>query len=165
MTDANYVDLALLTNTLAQAKSILHSLEQAVSLYMNTNKTEITCFKQDVISTLSGKPLKLVDKFTYLSSNILSTENYINIHQVKAMNAIDRLLIIWKSDPSNKIKQDFFQVVTASTLLLIKLREKKLNGNYTRMLCAILNKSWKQHPTKQQFYSHLPPITQIIQIK
>ena len=35
--------------------------------------------------------------------------------------------------------------------------EKKLDGNYTRMLRAVLNKSWKQHPTKQQPYGHLPP--------
>ena len=26
------------------------------------------------------------------------------------------------------------------------------------MLGSILNKSWKQHPTKQQLYGHLPPI-------
>ena len=31
------------------------------------------CFKQ-VISTLSGKPLKLADQFTYLGSNISSIE-------------------------------------------------------------------------------------------
>ena len=41
--------------------------------------------------------------------------------------------------------------------------EKKLNGNDTRMLRSILNKSWKQHPTKQQLYDHLPPITKTIQ--
>ena len=28
-----------------------------------------------------------------------------------------------------------------------KRLEKKLDGNYTRMLQAILNKSWRQHPT------------------
>ena len=28
----------------------------------------------------------------------------------------------------------------------------------TRMLQAILNKSWKQHPMKPQLYGHLPPI-------
>ena len=28
---------------------------------------------------------------------------------------------------------------------------------YTRMLRAILNKSWQQHPTKHQLYGHLPP--------
>ena len=45
---------------------------------------------------------------------------------------------------------------------LTKRLEKKLDGNYTRMLQAILNKSWKQHPTKHQLYGHLPPITKTI---
>ena len=35
----------------------------------------------------------------------------------------------------------------------------------TRMLWAILNKSWRQHPTKQQLYGHLPPITKTIKIR
>ena len=43
--------------------------------------------------------------------------------------------------------------------------KKKLDDNYTRMLRAILNKSWKQHPTKHQLYGHLPPITKTIQVK
>ena len=42
---------------------------------------------------------------------------------------------------------------------------KKLDGNYTRMLRAVLNKSCRQHPTKQQLYGHLPPITKTIQIR
>ena len=41
----------------------------------------------------------------------------------------------------------------------------KLNGNYTRMLRAILNKSWRQHPTRHQLYGHLPPITKTIQAR
>ena len=49
--------------------------------------------------------------------------------------------------------------------MLIKRMEKKLDGNYTRMLRAILNKSWRQHPTKQQLYGHLPPITNTIQVR
>ena len=32
--------------------------------------------------------------------------------------------------------------------MLIQLMEKKLDGNYTRMLRAVLNKSWGKHPTK-----------------
>ena len=44
-----------------------------------------------------------------------------------------------------------------------KYSEKKLDGNYTRILHAVLNKSWKQQPTKQQLYSNLPPILQTIQ--
>ena len=43
--------------------------------------------------------------------------------------------------------------------------QKTKNGNYTRMLRAILNKSWGQHPTKHQLYSHLPLITKTIQIR
>ena len=43
--------------------------------------------------------------------------------------------------------------------------EKKLDGNYTRMLWAVLNKSWSQHSTKQQLYSHLTPITKTIEVR
>ena len=43
--------------------------------------------------------------------------------------------------------------------------EKKLDGNYTRMLQAILNKSWRYHPTKQQLYGHFPPITKTIKVR
>ena len=42
---------------------------------------------------------------------------------------------------------------------------KKLDGNYTRMLRAILNKSWRQHPTRHQLYGHLPPITKTIHVR
>ena len=97
----------------------------------------------------------VVDQCTYLSSNISSTVSNVNI--VKAWTAIDGLLIIWKPDLSYKIKLNFYQTVTVSVLLygcilwvLTKCMEKKLDGNYKRMLHAILNKSWKQQPTRQQ---------------
>ena len=48
---------------------------------------------------------------------------------------------------------------------LTKRLEKKLDSNYTRMLRAILNKSCRQHPTKQQLYGHQPPITKTIKIR
>ena len=41
--------------------------------------------------------------------------------------------------------------------------KKKLDGNYIRMPHAVLNKSRKQHPTKQQLYGHLFPISKTIQ--
>ena len=85
---------------------------------------------------------------------------------------IDRLSIIWKSDLTDKIKRSFFQAVVVSLLLygcttwtLTKRLKKKLDGNYTRMLRAILNKSWRQHPTRPQLYGHLPPITKTIQVR
>ena len=88
------------------------------------------------------------------------------------MVAIDRLLVIWKSDLTNEMKRSFFQAAVVSILLygcttwtLAKRMEKKLDSNYTRMLWAILNKSWRQHPTKQQLYGHLPPITKTVKIR
>ena len=94
------------------------------------------------------------------------------IIQSKAWTAIDRLSIIWKSDLTNKMKRSFFQVAVVSILLygcttwtLAKRLKKKLDGNYTRMLRAILNKSWQQHPTRHQLYGHLPLITKTIPLR
>ena len=70
------------------------------------------------------------------------------------------------------MKSSFFQAAVVSILQygctswkLTKNMEKKLDGNYTRMPWAILNKSWRQHSTKQQLYGHLPPITKTIKIR
>ena len=52
-----------------------------------------------------------------------------------------------------------------TTWTLTKRLEKKLNGNYTRMLRAILNKSWWQHPTRHQLYDHMPLIAKSIQVR
>ena len=38
---------------------------------------------------------------------------------------------------------------------LTKRLEKKLDGNYTRMLQAILNKSWRQHPTRHLLHTYI----------
>ena len=108
-----------------------------MGLYVNSDKTELMSFKEKGdISTLDGKPLKPVEQFTYLGSNISS---------------------IWKSDLTDKLKQKFFQAVVISVLLydcttwtLTKRLENKLDGGCTRMLHAVLNKSWKQHPTRKQ---------------
>ena len=47
---------------------------------------------------LSGKPLKSVDHFTYISSNILSAESDVNIYIAKACITIHWLSLLWKSD-------------------------------------------------------------------
>ena len=177
ITDADYADdIALLANTPNQAETLLHSLERAtagIGLHVNAHKTECMCYNQTGdISTLDGISLKLVDKFTYLGSSISSTEKDIDTQLMKAWTAIDRLSIIWKSELTDKMKPSFFQAVVVSILLygcttwtLTKRLEKKLDGNYTRMLRAILNKSWWQHPTRHQLYGHLPPITKTIQVR
>ena len=70
------------------------------------------------------------------------------------------------------MKRSFCQAAVVSILLyvcttwmLTKRLEKKLDGNSTRMLRAILNKSWRQHPTKHQLYGYLPPITKTILVR
>ena len=63
------------------------------------------------------------------------------------------------------MKHSFFQAAVVSILLygcttwtLTKRLEKKLDGNYTRMLR-------RQHPTRHQLYGHLNPITKTIQVR
>ena len=70
------------------------------------------------------------------------------------------------------MKRSFFQPAVVSILIygcttwtLTKRMGKKLDGNYTRMLRAILNKAWRQHSTKQQLYGHLTPITKTIKVR
>ena len=110
--------------------------------------------------------------FTDLWSSVASTEKDIDTRLTKAWTAINRLSIIWKSDLTDKMKRSFFQAAVVSILLygcttwtLIKRLKKKLYGNYTRMLRAILNKSWRQHPTRYQLYGHLSPITKTIKVR
>ena len=177
ITDADYADdIAILANTPKPAETLLHSLERAaagIGLHVKAHKTEYMCFNQTGdISTLEGTSLKLVDKFTFLGSSVSSTEKDIDTRLTKAWTAIDKLSIIWKSNLTDKMKRSFFQAAVVSILLygsttwtLTKRLEKKLEGNYTRMLRAILNKSRRQHPIRHQLYGHLPPITKTIQAR
>ena len=177
ITDADYADdIAILANTPNQAETLLHSLERAaagIGLHVNAHKTEYMCYNQTGdISTLDGTSLKLVDYFTYPRSRVSSSEKDIDTRLTKAWTDIDRLSIIRKSDLTDKMKHSFFQAAVISILLygcttwtLTKQLEKKLDGNCTRMLQAILNKSWWQHPTKHQLYGHLSPITKTIKAR
>ena len=81
-------------------------------------------------------------------------------------------MLLQNNSANRTFLRSFFQAAVASILLygcttwtLTKWLEKKLDGNYARMLRAILNKSWRQHPTRHQLYDHLPPITKTIQVR
>ena len=120
----------------------------------------------DFVSTLKDGSLKPVDKFTNRRSSASSTDNDINMRLAKIWTAIDSLSVIWKSDLNDKMKRIFFQAAIVLILLygyiiltMAKRMEKKLDGNCSRILQAILNMSWRQHPAKQQLYGHLPSIT------
>ena len=149
-------------SNLSMAVFLFSSIEATlIGLHLNADKIEYICFNQrGNISTLNGSSLKLVDK--------LINRADINTWLAKAWTAINRLLVIWRSDLTDKIKHSFFQVAIMSILLygcaawmLTKRMEKKLDGNYARMLRAILKKSWRLHSTKQQLYGHRPPIRKL----
>ena len=171
ITDAVYADdAALLANAPTQAKTLLHNLERAaadIGLHSNAQNTEYMCFNQrGDITTLNCSSVKLVDKFTYQGSSVSSTETDINSPLSKAWTAID------SPDLTDKIKRSFFQSAFVSILLygctiwtLTKRMGSKLDSNYITMQPTILNKSGRQHLTKQQLYGHVPPITKTIQTR
>ena len=99
ITNAVYADdIAILANSPNQVETLLHSLERAatgIGINVNAHKTEYMCYNQTAdISTLDGTPLKLVDTFTYLGSNVSSTEKDIDKRLMKAWTAINRISII-----------------------------------------------------------------------
>ena len=162
ITDADYTDdIAILANAPTRAENLLHSLDRAaagIGLHVNAHKKGYMCFNQTGDnSTLNGRSLKLVDKLTYLGSSVSSTKKDIGTWLTKAWTAINRLLVIRKSDLTYKMKRGIFQAAVVSiplygctTWTLTKRQEKRLDGKYTRTLRAILNRLWRQHPTKQQ---------------
>ena len=96
-----------------------------------------------IVSVWTGKIIT-----SFLDDSVPSTEKDIDTQLTKAWTAIDKLSIIWKSDLTDKMKRSFFRAAVVSiqlygctTWTLTKRLEKKLDGNYTRMLRAILNKS------------------------
>ena len=88
---------------------------------------------------LNGQPLKL----EYLGSNIASTESDVNIQMDKLWTVTDRLLTIWKSDLTDKTKQELFLAAIVPLLLY-----GCTDGNYTRMQCAIVQQFLEATPHK-----------------
>ena len=147
---------------------ILNNLKRFIFLFLIYSPKY---FFEILLAPLNSSTLKLVDKFTYQGRNVSSTETDINTWLAKSWTAFDWLSVIWKSDLTDKMKRSFFQAAIVLILLywcatwtLTKRMEKKLDGNYTRILRAILNKSWRQCPSKQQLYGHLPSVTKTIKV-
>ena len=98
-----------------------------------------------------------MDQFTYTGKKISSTESEVNLRLLKVWIAVDRLLAVGQSDLSDKIKREFFQAVAASVLLYscITWTLAKPLENCTRVLRAVLKKSWNQRPTRQLLSGYL----------
>ena len=180
ITDVDYADdLALLTNNIQDATTLLHKIEEAASeigLYINAKKTEYIVINLEnntfEIRDSNGDLIKAVTDFKYLGSYIAFTEKDVEIRIGKAWGALNQLDTIWKSTLPIKLKRNFFRAAVETVLTygsptwtLTTALESKLDGAYTRMLRAALNVSWKEHKTNAELYDGIPPITETIRMQ
>ena len=173
ITDADYADdLAVLTDHIIDATTLLHNIEKVareIGLYVNAEKTEFMCLNQDAsdgMKSLTGEIVKEVNDFKYLGSYIASTAHDIDIRLGKAWGALNKMDKIWKSELPDELKGSIFRATVESVLIygaitwtLTKSLEKKIDGSYTRMLRAALNRSWREHLTNKELYSNIPRIS------
>ena len=139
------------------------------------DKTDLIRFQQDGdITTVNDDLLKLEEYFTYISISISSTESYFNIRIDNAWTTVHRFSTICKSVTTDKIKWEFFLAAIVFVLLYGCKTSTLMNDTasltrffyiLSRMLCVVLDKYQKQHPSKAPLYSHLRPIQQSIQVK
>ena len=177
VTDLDYADdLALLSDTIQKAQSLLHDLETAASLvglHVNASKTEymLVNINDPVpnISSLNGASLKQVQDFKYLGSHIADSRKDFQIRKGMAWTACNKLQKIWNSKISSKLKLKFFKACVEPVLLygsetwtVNKSFQDRIDGSYTRLLMRAQNLSWKKHPTKKEIYNDLPPISTVI---
>ncbi len=118
-------DLALVTNTAAEAQSLLLSLEHAaneVGLHLNEGKTKyigLNLHEDDgqYIKAASGEEIEKVEDFVYQGSRIMKSEKDFEVRKAKAWGACHKLKTIWKSGMRRDLKIRLF-VVTVESILL-----------------------------------------------
>ena len=141
---------------------------------MRTSKKEILLFLFSSLVKLRTESIRKYEdrKCQLCSTKFVLIYIYIYFPLIKYIYNIYLFIIIIIINLTDKMKRSFFQAAITSILLygcttwtLTKRLEKKLDGNYTRMLRAILNNSWRQHPIRHQLCGHLPPITKTIQVR
>ena len=179
ITDLDFADdIALLSDTAAQAQELLRNVENAalrVGLHMNAKKTQFMVYNQPTrvkIHTVDGSCLEEVKDFKYLGSWVQSTEQDIKVRKAMAWKACNKLTKIWKSTLSRNLKIKLFHATVESVLLYgcetwtITARIRKaLDGCYTRMLRSALNVDWKTHMTNEELYGGIPQITSKIKAR
>ena len=121
----------------------------------------------DDIAILANTPDQAETLLHSLERAAASIGLYVNAHKTEYMCYNQTRDISTLEGTPLKLADKFTYLGSSveSTEKDIKTRLAKLEGNYTRMVRAILNKSWRQHPTRHQLYGHLPPITKTIQVR
>ena len=125
LTDTDFADdIALISESLVNAQSLLQSLEQAsncVGLYLNETKTEFvnmcTSDNDFIIKTLNNTLLKMVSDYVYLGSYISSSEKDFLTRKGMAWSACNAMHKIWKSNLSRDFKLKIFKAAIEPILL------------------------------------------------
>ena len=114
----------------------------------------------------------MVSDYVYLGSYISSSEKDFLTRKGMAWSACNALHKIWSSNLTRAFKLKIFKAAIEPILLygsetwtLSKNLEKRLDGTFTRLLMRVQNISWKRHPTKQQIYGTIPPVSNIVRAR
>ena len=168
-------DICLLEDTLSTAQDFLHRVETAVQdigLFLNASKTKFMHINPPDEScqlvTNDGLSIDLVNDFKYLGS-YTNTAHDVKCRIGQAWGASHALTKVWKAMIARSTKLKVFKTCVETILLygseswtLTKTLSKKIDGNYTRLLRAALNISWKRHMTNKQLYGGMPYISKVI---
>ena len=124
VTDLDFADdIALLSDTLLQAKNLLSQVERAadsVGLQKNDTKTKFMAYniKEDVtLVTKTGSHLEQVKDFQYFGSWVDESEDDCKIHKALAWKACNKMCALWKSALPASLKISCFLATVESTLL------------------------------------------------
>ena len=153
ITDLDFADdLAIPSNNVADAESLLHALENAathVGLYCNASKTEYTSSSSNpTIKTFLGNTIKHVQDFKYLGSYIANSEKDFQIRKALAWAAFNKMTKIWRSNISKQLKINLFRAAVepilmygAETWTLNARMQKRLDGSWFFKIIKILKNS------------------------
>ena len=172
LTDLDFAhDLALISESISNAESLLQSLESAacqVGLHCNESKTQYitTSPLESEIKSLNNSLIKRVEDFKYLGSHIADPEKDFKIRKALAWNACNKLETIWQSNLPNSLKIQTFRTLIEPVLLygsetwtLTTRLEKRLDGCFTNLLRRAQNISWRDHATLARIYGEITPLS------
>ena len=171
ITDLDFADdIALVSDLVANAESLLHSLEKAASLvglHCNEGKTEVISSTQNCsFQSSASNKIKQVEDFKYLGSFIMASEKDMKTRKALAWLACNKLDKIWHSTLANKTKVHVFKTLIepillygAETWTLSKSQQKRLDGAYTNMLRRVQNIHWSEHATLERIYGNIVPLS------
>ena len=178
ITDADFADdLALLSNDMVQAQTLLTRLEKAaetIGLHINSKKTEYMLINQadSGLKSLGYKQLKKVDDFKYLGSWIANSRKDMDVRIGLAWKSLSKMSKIWKSKIKRDLKLRFFRSTVESVLLygaeswtLTREMECRLDGTYTKMLRAVLGITWEMKVTNDELYGSLNKLSDVLRVR